>query len=59
MQRLVYYDVDQFGEKIALSLTSISRVVEGALKGTVSYKHSENFVERAARVRRYCLKLRI
>lgn len=47
--RLVYYDVDQFGEKIALSQKSISRVVEGVLQGTASYKHSENLVERLAR----------
>lgn len=50
VQRLVYWDVDQFGSKIALSAKSIFSAVTGALNGTISYKHSENFVERMARV---------
>lgn len=53
----MYYDVDQSGEKITLSHKSISRVVEGVLKGTVSYKHSENLIERVARVCRLMLVL--
>ena len=50
MQRLIYYDVDQRGQKIALSSTSIFSVINGAQAGTISYKNSENIVERFARV---------
>ncbi|OBZ66615.1 Thioredoxin domain-containing protein 5 [Grifola frondosa] len=47
--RLVYYDVDQFGERIQLTPTSIFSAVIGALQETIPSKHSENIVERLAR----------
>ncbi|KAI0951633.1 hypothetical protein AcV7_007680 [Taiwanofungus camphoratus] len=47
--RLVYYDTDQFGEKIQLTPNSIFSAINGALNATISYKHSENIVERMAR----------
>ena len=50
-KRLVYYDVDQYGGKIALSPKSIFSAIHGALNGTIAYRHSENIVERLARVR--------
>lgn len=49
-QRLIYYDVDQLGEKLKLSPTSIISTLEGALAGTIPYKNSENIVERSVRV---------
>lgn len=50
VQHLVYYDVDQHGETIQLNSASIFSTINGALAGTISYKHSENMVERFARV---------
>ncbi|KAJ3525527.1 hypothetical protein NM688_g8390 [Phlebia brevispora] len=47
--RLIYYDVDQHGEKIKFNSGSIFSTINGAFAGTVSYKHSENIVERLAR----------
>ncbi|KAH9843500.1 thioredoxin-domain-containing protein [Rhodofomes roseus] len=47
--RLVYYDVDQYGEKIQLTTTSVFSAVQGAQAATIAYKHSENIVERLAR----------
>ncbi|KAH9927854.1 thioredoxin-domain-containing protein [Amylocystis lapponica] len=46
---LVYYDVDQLGDKIQLTSTSVFSAVNGALTGTIPYRHSENVVERLAR----------
>lgn len=47
--RLVYYDVDELGQPIALTPTSVFSAVQGVLAGTIAYKHSENMVERLAR----------
>ncbi|KAI0759740.1 thioredoxin-domain-containing protein [Trametes elegans] len=46
---LVYYDTDQFGEPIKLTSASLFSAINGAAKGTIAYKHSENAVERLAR----------
>ncbi|KAI8984891.1 thioredoxin-domain-containing protein [Trametes punicea] len=46
---LVYYDTDQFGDTIQLTSASLFSAINGAVKGTISYKHSENIVERLAR----------
>ncbi|KAI0829211.1 thioredoxin-domain-containing protein [Trametes gibbosa] len=46
---LVYYDQDQFGETITLTPSSLFSAINGAMKGTIPYKHSENAVERLAR----------
>ncbi|KAI0666173.1 thioredoxin-domain-containing protein [Trametes maxima] len=46
---LVYYDTDQFGESIQLTPASLFPAINGAAKGTIPYKHSENVVERLAR----------
>lgn len=48
--RLVYWDTDQFGETISLTSASVFSAVNGAMKGTIPYKHSENAIERLARV---------
>ncbi|KAL1939613.1 hypothetical protein VTO73DRAFT_9646 [Trametes versicolor] len=47
--RLVYWDKDQFGETISLTSASVFSAVNGAMKGTIPYKHSENAIERLAR----------
>lgn len=49
-KRLIYYDHDQIGEDIQLTATSIFSTVTGVLNHTVSAKHSENIIERLARV---------
>lgn len=49
-QRLVYYDVDQFGDKIQLTTTSVFSAVQGAQASTIAYKNSQNVIERMARV---------
>ncbi|KAI0368478.1 thioredoxin-domain-containing protein [Pilatotrama ljubarskyi] len=46
---LLYYDTDQFGETIKLTSASLFSAINGAMKGTIPYKHSENSVERLAR----------
>ncbi|OSD01995.1 thioredoxin-domain-containing protein [Trametes coccinea BRFM310] len=46
---LVYYETDQFGEPIRLTSASLFSAINGAAKGTIPYKHSENIVERLAR----------
>ncbi|KAI0665366.1 thioredoxin-domain-containing protein [Trametes maxima] len=46
---LVYYDTDQFGERIQLTPASLFPAINGAAKGTIPYKHCENVVERLAR----------
>ncbi|EDR04936.1 protein disulfide isomerase [Laccaria bicolor S238N-H82] len=49
-KRLRYYDVDRSGSPIKFSSsTSIFSAVEDAASGKLSYKNSENFVERLAR----------
>jgi len=48
-QRLVYYDKDVNGNKIQLTSESLLSAVTGVLSGKISYRHSENFVERFAR----------
>ncbi|TBU43982.1 thioredoxin-domain-containing protein [Dichomitus squalens] len=47
--RLVYYDVDPFGETVKLTSASLFPTINGAARGTLSYKHSENIIERLAR----------
>ena len=47
---MIYYDVDPLGDKLKLSSESIISALDGVLAGTLSYKHSENVVERGARV---------
>ncbi len=49
-QRLVYFDVDPFGEKVTLTAASLFPTINGAATGTLAYRHSENIVERLARV---------
>ncbi|KAI0719220.1 thioredoxin-domain-containing protein [Fomitopsis betulina] len=46
---LVFYDVDQFGDKIQLTTTSVFSALQGAQASTIAYKHSQNIVERMAR----------
>ena len=50
-QRLVYYDIDPFGEPVKLTASSLFPTINGAARGTLSHKNSENSVERLARVR--------
>ncbi|THH32163.1 hypothetical protein EUX98_g2007 [Antrodiella citrinella] len=47
--KLVYWDSDPHGSKIALNAHSITTAISGASRGTIAYKHSENIVERFAR----------
>jgi protein disulfide-isomerase len=54
LQRLLYYDQTQSGQVIKLTSTSIFSVVDGALAGTLTAKHSENRIERMARVCSTC-----
>ncbi len=49
MQNLIYYDKDMKGGKITLN--NLQASIEGILSGKVSYKYSENILERMARVR--------
>ncbi len=51
LQKLVYYDTDGSGLPIKfMSSSSLFTSVEDAASGKSSYKNSENFVERLARV---------
>jgi thioredoxin domain-containing protein 5 len=51
MQRLIYYDQDSSDSPIRFaSSVSLFSAVEAAAAGNLSYKHSENVVERMARV---------
>ncbi|RPD62164.1 thioredoxin-domain-containing protein [Lentinus tigrinus ALCF2SS1-7] len=47
--RLVYYDTDPFGEAVKLTASSLFPTINGAARGTLAHKNSENFVERLAR----------
>lgn len=47
----MYYDTDPFGESVKLTAASLFPTINGAANGTLAYKHSENVVERLARVR--------
>ncbi|KII96123.1 hypothetical protein PLICRDRAFT_49017 [Plicaturopsis crispa FD-325 SS-3] len=47
--RLVYYDLDERGHPLKLTSTSVFSALQGAAKGTIVPKHSENLVERLAR----------
>ncbi|PIL36535.1 hypothetical protein GSI_00224 [Ganoderma sinense ZZ0214-1] len=47
--RLVYWDVDPFGDKVTLTAASLFPTINGAATGTLAYKYSENIVERLAR----------
>lgn len=52
IQRLVYYDRDPANKRLKVSSSkSLFETVEAAAAGKLPYKHSENFVERVARVR--------
>ncbi len=53
---MVYYEIDQHGEKIKFNAPSIFSTINGAIAGTISFKHSENIVERIARVSLYVLR---
>ena len=46
----MYYDKDPLGERVQLTSASLFPTINGAARGTLAYKHSENFVERLARV---------
>ncbi|EJD00787.1 thioredoxin-domain-containing protein [Fomitiporia mediterranea MF3/22] len=48
-QKLVYYDTNAKGSKIVLDAQSVTEAVRDVLSGHVSYKHSENILERTAR----------
>ncbi|KAH0587068.1 Thioredoxin domain-containing protein 5 [Termitomyces sp. J132] len=49
-QRLVYYDRDSHNHRLEVSSSkSLFETVEAAAVGKLSYKHSENLVERVAR----------
>ena len=50
-QRLAYYDTDQSAHSIQLTSTSIFSAIEGVSNGHIRPKHSENVLERFARVR--------
>lgn len=48
---MIYYDQDSSDSRIRLtSPASLFSAVEAAAGGSLNYKHSENFVERMARV---------
>jgi thioredoxin domain-containing protein 5 len=49
-QRLVYYDLDPTGRLIQPTFTSISSTIDAISTGKVHPKHSENYIERIARV---------
>ncbi|KAI0706903.1 thioredoxin-like protein [Cerioporus squamosus] len=46
---LVYYDIDPFGEPVKLTAASLFPTINGAARGTLAHKNSENMVERLAR----------
>ncbi|KAJ3482266.1 hypothetical protein NLI96_g7101 [Meripilus lineatus] len=48
--RLIYYSTDQIGNEISLTATSVLSAINGAIHGTIPFKHSENIVERFARL---------
>ncbi|KAL5527020.1 hypothetical protein ACEPAG_5811 [Sanghuangporus baumii] len=47
--QLIYYDTNAKGNKIAFDTQSISEAVKDVLAGKVSYKNSENILERMVR----------
>jgi hypothetical protein len=49
-QRLVYFDTTRTGSHLTLDDASIFTALGDAMKGTLSVRHSENIVERLARV---------
>ena len=50
LQQLIYYDTNAKGNKIAFDAESITVAVKDVIAGKVSYKNSENIVERMVRV---------
>ncbi|KDQ65138.1 hypothetical protein JAAARDRAFT_43901 [Jaapia argillacea MUCL 33604] len=48
-QKLLYWDVDQSGQKIQLTSDSVFSAIDGIRTRKISGRHSENFVERLAR----------
>ena len=52
IQKLIYYDADRLGSPIKMSSsTKLFSAIDDAALGKSSFKHSENYVERVARVR--------
>lgn len=49
-QRLVYFDTTRTGSPLTLDDATIFPALGDAMKGTLSVRHSENIVERLARV---------
>jgi hypothetical protein len=49
-QRLIYFDTTRAGTRLTLDDASIFPALGDAMKGTLSARHSENIVERVARV---------
>src|ERR1700677_2895010 len=50
LQRLFYYDQTKAGSRLTLDDTSILPALGDAMRGALSVRHSENIVERVARV---------
>jgi hypothetical protein len=50
LQRLVYYDKTRAGNRLTLDDTSILPALGDAMRGALSVRHSENIIERLARV---------
>ena len=49
-QRLIYFDTTRTGNRLTLDDASVFPALGDAMKGTLSVRHSENIVERVARV---------
>lgn len=52
-QRLIYFDTTRTGNRLTLDDASVFPALGDAMKGTLSVRHSENIVERVARVSAY------
>lgn len=50
LQRLVYYDQTRAGNRLTLDDASILPALGDAMRGALSMRHSENIIERLARV---------
>ena len=50
LQRLVYYDQTRAGNRLTLDDASILPALGDAMRGVLSVRHSENIIERLARV---------
>ena len=49
-QRLIYFDTTRTGNRLTLDDASIFPALGDAMKGTLSVRHSQNIIERVARV---------